>query len=278
MNVHQKKVIELRNNGASYKEVANAIGITKDYAKQLCKQYGVQYSQSEIKQRGGAPLTFNEWQERINQKTDGCFSLIALDKTRRNEKQLTVKCNKCGAIKTITSITLRHCGCHCVECSKRDTRARQQQQKILNKEKRVKAEKIRIKKMLISKQVGFNFCKCGALLPLGVRTCENCKHDHKKAHAHRKEIKRRLKLRCVERDNDITLEKLYERDNGVCYLCGRLCNWNDYKVINGAFIVGKTYPTIEHVIPISRGGSDTWNNTRLACLYCNSKKSDKVAG
>jgi hypothetical protein len=34
---------------------------------------------------------------------------------------------------------------------------------------------------------------------------------------------------------------------------------------------------IEHIIPVSRGGSDTLDNLALACRQCNSLKSNKVS-
>ena len=73
-------------------------------------------------------------------------------------------------------------------------------------------------------------------------------------------------------DKDITLEALYRRDSGFCYICGRKCDWNDK---DGLKVFGK-YPTIEHLIPVSRGGLHSWDNVRLACFDCNIKKSDEI--
>ena len=81
-------------------------------------------------------------------------------------------------------------------------------------------------------------------------------------------------------DKDISLKRLYERDKGICYLCGEPCDYND-KVITdeGYYIVGETYPTIDHVIPISKGGKHSWDNVKLAHHYCNTlKKDNKIKG
>ena len=75
-------------------------------------------------------------------------------------------------------------------------------------------------------------------------------------------------------DNDITLEALYRRDSGVCYLCGGLCDWNDKDKEKN--ICGGSYPSIDHIIPISRGGFHAWGNVRLAHLSCNIQKSDTM--
>ncbi|MBD8028157.1 HNH endonuclease [Ureibacillus sp. Re31] len=76
-------------------------------------------------------------------------------------------------------------------------------------------------------------------------------------------------------DSTISLEKLYRKANGKCYICNCQCDYNDYKVDGDSFIVGETYPTIEHVIPLSKGGSHSWDNVKLACWKCNTLKGDK---
>ncbi|MGD7007613.1 HNH endonuclease [Metabacillus sp. 84] len=70
-------------------------------------------------------------------------------------------------------------------------------------------------------------------------------------------------------DSDITITKLISRDGNRCYLCNDevdlQCDKNSKKA-----------PTIEHVIPVSKGGTHTWNNVKLACRDCNVLKSDKL--
>lgn len=90
----------------------------------------------------------------------------------------------------------------------------------------------------------------------------------KLAHAHKH--KRIPKSQLV--DKDITLEALYRRDSGVCYLCGKPCDWND----KTDKTVGPTYPSIDHMVPISRGGLHAWTNVKLAHFECNWKKSDAL--
>lgn len=71
-------------------------------------------------------------------------------------------------------------------------------------------------------------------------------------------------------DKDITLEALYRRDSGVCYLCGGKCDWSD----KTEKCVGGKYPTVDHVFPISLGGLHSWDNVRLAHFACNIQKSN----
>ena len=67
--------------------------------------------------------------------------------------------------------------------------------------------------------------------------------------------------------------RIYERDNGCCYLCGEPVDMNDYVIRDGAFIAGPNYPSVDHVVPLSKGGSNTEENMRLAHCLCNSLKS-----
>jgi len=48
---------------------------------------------------------------------------------------------------------------------------------------------------------------------------------------------------------------IYKRDNDTCQYCG-----------------AKSKLTIDHVIPRSKGGQDTWENLVVACSKCNTKK------
>ena len=75
-------------------------------------------------------------------------------------------------------------------------------------------------------------------------------------------------------DPDITIQKLYRRDNGICYLCGGLCDWNDKEIRENTIVCGNQYPSIDHVMPLSKGGLHSWDNVRLAHRICNSLKSD----
>ena len=64
---------------------------------------------------------------------------------------------------------------------------------------------------------------------------------------------------------DISLERLIKRDKSICYLCGDKVDIS--KDTNDNY-----YPCIEHVIPIIKGGTHTWDNVRLAHRICNNHK------
>ena len=41
---------------------------------------------------------------------------------------------------------------------------------------------------------------------------------------------------------------------------------------------GPMYPSIDHIIPMSKGGGHIWSNVQVAHIICNSIKSDKAVG
>jgi len=72
-----------------------------------------------------------------------------------------------------------------------------------------------------------------------------------------------------EPDLSISLSRLYARDNGMCQICGAHLTFSDnYN--------SDEYPTIDHIMPLSRGGLHAWNNVQLACRRCNTMKGNKL--
>lgn len=53
---------------------------------------------------------------------------------------------------------------------------------------------------------------------------------------------------------------VYVRDGYVCQYCGKDCDRNEL--------------TVDHVIPKSKGGSNSWTNLVTCCKDCNNKKGD----
>jgi len=57
-----------------------------------------------------------------------------------------------------------------------------------------------------------------------------------------------------------TRSNIIKRDGGLCQYCGE----------------NKKELTIDHVIPLSIGGSDSWSNCVACCKECNNKKSNRT--
>lgn len=188
-----------------------------------------------------------------------------------SESKVKLKCNKCGNIfERYASAVRKNNKIRCFECEKKDTQKRKQ---IKEYNKYIKKE---IKKAINSKQLMLSICKqCGYLFIGNTLYCsKNCRD---KGHTNRKD---RLRYERAKQngkiDYTITLDKLIKRDNNICYICNRECNLNDYIYNENTFIAGNYYPSIDHVIPIAKGGTHEWDNIRLAHRICNSLKGDKV--
>lgn len=82
------------------------------------------------------------------------------------------------------------------------------------------------------------------------------------------------RYKSISLDKDITLERLYKNDKGLCALCGEICDLNDYYIKNNVIVCGNNYPSIDHIKPISKGGLHSWDNVQLAHRLCNTKKSN----
>lgn len=55
---------------------------------------------------------------------------------------------------------------------------------------------------------------------------------------------------------------IFERDRNTCQYCGKR--------------VSKCDLTLDHVVPRSRGGRDSWENLVLACVPCNVRKGNRT--
>lgn len=75
---------------------------------------------------------------------------------------------------------------------------------------------------------------------------------------------------------DVNLDDLIKRDKGKCYLCGKKVAKRRKFGRSQKRGNMSNYPTVDHVIPISRGGTHTWNNVKLAHFSCNSRKGGRM--
>lgn len=69
----------------------------------------------------------------------------------------------------------------------------------------------------------------------------------------------------------VAMNDIYLRDGGKCQICGKRV---DRKLIPPNMMSA----TLDHIIPLSKGGLHEPNNIQLAHFICNSKKSDQMIG
>ena len=83
---------------------------------------------------------------------------------------------------------------------------------------------------------------------------------------------RAVKYGCAY-DPSVTLAKLINRDGLRCAICGEMCDRNDH---SWSRYSGPMYPSIDHIVPMSKGGGHVWGNVQVAHIICNSEKGDKI--
>lgn len=273
-------IVELRKSGMAQKDIASIVGCSVDHVQSVCRDYKLTKEQK---------LTESQVADYVSRSGFDYVSGYAGTK-----KNITVRCRTCGRIfdrqAHIFIETAKGTLGHKNECplcrADRQTVEREQRNLLRKAERehdaRTKAEQRAMREAdLISRQMeerlAIHVCKnCGTNYSIGItgyNSKQYCSKKCMKRWVMRIKNDRRIKkMKARQHDTDITLEKLFNRDAGVCYLCGNLCDWRDMADGNA----GDKYPSIDHVIPLSKGGTHTWDNVKLACRRCNWEKSDTV--
>lgn len=175
----------------------------------------------------------------------------------------------CGFTTRWSSITMRHNSGSCWLCDYEKAKVRKEQIKA-EKEKQREIARFYRKVPKYSQQKA-NVCKvCGSFFFDAKRKycSEECVKSSRK-HYDNMRKRKRYNSSWTEESKSITLDKLYERDGGICWICGGVCDKNAGPNSNN-------YPSVDHVIPIAHGGKDEWSNVRLAHRICNTLKGAKI--
>ena len=184
------------------------------------------------------------------------------------DSPVDIRCKVCGHVFTKSLISLRHRN-KVHECPNCKAEEKQKQKQREQEERRIKAaddrEDKKVARMFARPfvQQSFKQCPiCGGFFYGGRVYCsERCRNQNK------------WNMKDGYR-YQFPLPEVYERAEGICYICGGLCDWNDKVERNGVTVYGDLYPSRDHVQPKSKGGANTWENIKLAHRICNSRKSD----
>lgn len=308
-----QNIIKLRKQNNGYGTIANELDIPKHTVRYYCRKHGLN-GKMDSNQFGTIKKREEKFKKKFEDKFSN-FKYHSGFKSV--DDYFKMKCKKCGHVQEKHAQCLRHSEeIICDNCReiKREKELLNKKNDLRYKvidlvNKRIKAIKRDEKLHKTCERCGNNFkadslqrvhCdKCVEEIKTekkswqGVIKCHECGKEFEKEVHHQiycspkclnkamnriKEIKRREKLRQNGKINyKISLDKLIERDDSTCQLCGKPIDLNDYKMTNeGYFIAGDNYPSLDHVLPVSKGGTHTWDNVQLAHFYCNSIKCNKV--
>lgn len=85
-----------------------------------------------------------------------------------------------------------------------------------------------------------------------------------------------MKERPSTHTHRIVWQEIAEKYDMHCAICGCVVDPDDMWIgEDGRKRYGRKYPTVDHILAIKNGGSDTIDNVQLTCKHCNSKKGAK---
>ena len=214
------------------------------------------------------------------------FELVGRDWASDHGRKMTVKCKACGAVFSIWDEVLKGRQKHmlCKECGNSSG------------EKTVKARSPKVDEAMKYYTEGHSVRETASVFGFSMSDINNLVkrrrltngQDWQKSGAeawskkaaslfvvsHRSEKKHhrgRAKLYGCEYDPSVTLRELVERNGLRCAICGEMCDPSDH---SWSKYTGPKYPSIDHIIPMSKGGGHTWDNVQVAHIICNSAKGD----
>lgn len=107
---------------------------------------------------------------------------------------------------------------------------------------------------------------------LAVKRFEN-EYDGAETKQGRHKYRRLLRINSRPRDLGITWKALAKKNGSLkCEICGIECDPHDKRWGSS----GPTHPSVDHVVEICNGGTDTWDNVRLTCCACNISRNKAV--
>jgi 5-methylcytosine-specific restriction endonuclease McrA len=176
------------------------------------------------------------------------------------------KCSQCSKPFVSRNATAVVCS---DECNRQKNRAERRLQAFIKRRKQQTPVETKCRRCnvaftaLTRTKQSYHYCSKACCVAIGRR-----KQKAKYGREHRKREK--VKLPAWALRGDVSLAGLYARSNGKCSACKRKA------------VMCKTYrpdqATIDHIVPMSKGGLHVQDNLQLMCQKCNSAKSNRVEG
>ena len=255
---------------------------SKRKKQKVCSKACAPKAKSAKKNQDGS---IQSYEEMFNDFYKGKFRYVSgylgIDST------ITCECIMCGNIRESGARCIyevhkiRRCSICAKEKTKELNKARAAEKaKVIEKAKKerknLKDQRDEFKRAeaLLTRTITMSCEECGVEFNTTNLLTKYCSNRCSKKHERRvHDLTRRHKLKENGHiDYSITLEKLIQRDDGICALCGSVVNRDDYIMDGDTYIVNSGYPSIDHIVPVSKGGTHTWDNVQLAHMICNSKK------
>jgi 5-methylcytosine-specific restriction endonuclease McrA len=252
----------LRNNGIGYRTIANQLNISRDQVRYYCRRNNLTGTKGINKFHKDRELSF------IKSLKSNNIGYEYIGGYKNNISSVTLRCNRCGEVVVRNASFVRKNRTHQRhECCTAKTKLISSLTKVLsNRCKQLMREQANKQRELLLNKVCI---ECGTEFKANTLKRIYCSDQCSNKRQNRiRELKRNKRLRQNGKiDYSITLTKLIKRDKGVCSICGR-------KVMLDVNCQHDLYPSIDHILPVSKGGTHTWGNVQLAHRVCNTVKSN----
>lgn len=291
--------------GHSVRETANRFNVSTNQINNVVKIRGLtngrdwRTAASENRRREGEQRIIEKAAERGFEYLGGYDN-----KTSR----VKLRCLKCGHEIERTGDAIKDGKTFCLECKKAETRERRESERRRRKAEQEKKTKEREAERIKKNPLGLSSyqiekekkldevftCKvCGKeytprqyMESEGLTLFSNvgyCSHECKRKAANKARksapsgktgnYRHRARKYGCKYEPGITLKKLIARDGLRCAICGEMCDPNDHRWTKYG---GPLSPTMDHIVPLVKGGGHVWNNVQVAHWICNSAKSDEI--
>lgn len=271
---YREQITCMINKNIRDKDIANMLGLTESQVKSYRKQLGIKVLNPNGKHTDGE----------VDALISGAMpTLRYVGGYVNKDEPVMVRCLVCGTEFSRKFSSLVNQGhISCPECARRqreaeaekkaNAKAEAERRKEIDRQER---KRKRISQMVDIGQIELKLSVCPVCGGVAVnrKYCSDVCANKAKSKAN--EVRRRHKIAKVTVDNDITVQGLFKRDGGVCQICGKPCRLDDYVIANGQKQCGDWYPSIDHIVPLAKGGLHSWDNVQLAHRICNSIKGDK---
>lgn len=250
-----KRIIRLAGQGYGKRQITRMVGCSRQTVDKVYLMHGLDASSNSTQK-----LTDDDIQKKLGNGWEYVGGYTGY------YGNITIRCTKCGNEKKILWRSVSQMGeCSCI---KAERKARKETEKVL-------AFWDELQKPRPLDHIGVvKTCRhCGKPFVAELDSSIYCSAKCRDRHHHTTRDKR---IRDVAGKDDISLDALIKRDGLTCWICGEPCDLEDAFWKDGVFVAGNNYPSVDHVFPLSKGGTHTWDNVRIAHRLCNILKSDKM--
>lgn len=271
----EKEIIEFKKEGWLHKDIASKLKVCGKKVAKVLKENDMHIKVRKVNCRN-CNTAF---------KTKSVHALFCKDKCRmqynKKNRGTLKECQWCKREFRSYGHKL-YCSKECREETQNYNRlVRLKQQEVIKINKEIKKLSNVFRNVLVERKRTCGYCEKEFIMVKGKTGNKYCSNECSELSVKRRAKKKRRSKDKRWRTNgkpdySITLDKLHIKYNGICHLCGNQTNYSDMYINDeGHYIAGDSYPSIDHLVPISKGGTHTWDNVRLAHRLCNSLKGNK---